>query len=207
MNNNINNQSSPSSQNRKGDPRIYLVTGFFFLCIISGGVFLGLYIFLPENNTQLWYPTAGLVLVAIPWAVWFLTYLYRCFSPRHTPCPPCKSIPRSASDEMETSGNAPTNASYNESHLQSNAQQPHDDGGRHVHFGGVVVISEYDNTDDNNYDDDDNSITSSDEQDGHERVERRLEAEHGGRTSLSDRKENSVDHRESEIPLTLSGSS
>ncbi|XP_050225024.1 uncharacterized protein LOC126674592 isoform X2 [Mercurialis annua] len=136
-NNNINNHNN-HHHIRKGDARIYIVTAIFFSCIISGGVFLALYIFLPLHKSQPWFPTAGLILVAIPWFFWFLLYLYRCCSPKHTPCPPCKSIP--GSEETEASAIAPTNTYVvddDESHLRSlttptpplqQQQQPPDDG-------------------------------------------------------------------------------
>lgn len=79
-------QSSPSpssTEERKGDPRFYLLSAFFFSCIVTGGLFLGLYIFLPPDETQPWYPIPGLILVAIPWIFWFLTYIYRCIRPKN----------------------------------------------------------------------------------------------------------------------------
>ncbi|XP_050225023.1 uncharacterized protein LOC126674592 isoform X1 [Mercurialis annua] len=221
-NNNINNHNN-HHHIRKGDARIYIVTAIFFSCIISGGVFLALYIFLPLHKSQPWFPTAGLILVAIPWFFWFLLYLYRCCSPKHTPCPPCKSIP--GSEETEASAIAPTNTYVvddDESHLRSlttptpplqQQQQPPDDGERHVHFGGVVVITEYDDNENNNnvhindnYDDDDDdddvtSFNSSIDQDGHLGVGRRLEAELG---VCAEKQRDG--RRESELPLNFSGS-
>ncbi|KAJ9179815.1 hypothetical protein P3X46_008135 [Hevea brasiliensis] len=188
-------------EERKGDPRIYFLSAFFFSCIVSGGVLLGLYIFLPLDQTQPWYPFAGLILEAIPWIFWFSTYIYRCIKPQYIPSQPFKSVPRSKSGDVEASATAPTNPS---SHLNSQMNSTNDveqsanehstnEGGRHVHFGGVNVIREYnDDNQDNN--------SSNDEQDGHEGSE----AEHGGSTSPSQEREKTVDSRESEIPLTSS---
>ncbi|KAJ9185659.1 hypothetical protein P3X46_005261 [Hevea brasiliensis] len=193
-------QPSPSPsplEERKGDPRIYFLSAFFFSCIVSGGVFLGLYIFLPPDETQPWYPISGFILVAIPWIFWFLTYIYRCIRPIHTHSEPCKSFPRS------TSTVAATNPSSNKSHLNFLMPSPndvehsvneHSNGvGRHVRFGRVIVISEYDDYNhENNSNNDDHDI-----HDG-------SEAEHTSSTSPSQEEEKMVDSRESEILLTCS---
>ncbi|KAE7996189.1 hypothetical protein FH972_000931 [Carpinus fangiana] len=63
---------------RKEDVRIYVVSILFFACIVAGGFLLCLYIFLPQTNSTSLYPVAGLILVGIPWAFWFLACLYRC---------------------------------------------------------------------------------------------------------------------------------
>lgn len=70
-------------QGRAGDPRIYVVTALFLVCIISGGFLLGLYIFLPPKNVRTWYPAAALILLGIPWIFWFFTYFYRCIRPHN----------------------------------------------------------------------------------------------------------------------------
>nr|KYP34365.1 hypothetical protein KK1_044695 [Cajanus cajan] len=66
---------------RKGDVRIYLISGFFLACTIGGGVFLCMYIIHGDSKFVNFYLIAGMTLVAIPWLSWFLIYLYRCFKP------------------------------------------------------------------------------------------------------------------------------
>lgn len=38
------------------------------------------YMVLPESEIASWIPTLGVTLVCLPWAFWFLTFLYRLFS-------------------------------------------------------------------------------------------------------------------------------
>lgn len=78
---------------RKGDVRAYIVSGIFFSCIVSGGIFLGLYMFLPQTQSSAWYPILGMILVSIPWTFWFFTFLYWCFK-RDQPPPLFDSIAR-----------------------------------------------------------------------------------------------------------------
>ncbi|KAF3968866.1 hypothetical protein CMV_007288 [Castanea mollissima] len=117
---------------RKEDLRIYIISFLFFSCIVCGGVFLSIYLFLPQSQSSSWYPIVGLILVGVPWLFWFLAYLYRCIKPRHDeseinqggcnndgPCPPAVS------------------ATSDESPLDS----PGGGGGeRRVHFGAVIVL-------------------------------------------------------------------
>ncbi|XP_004510203.1 uncharacterized protein [Cicer arietinum] len=70
---------------RKGDVRIYIISCFFFACTIGGGIFLSLYIFLPESESVTWHLIAGMILVAIPWISWFVIFLYRCIRPINVP--------------------------------------------------------------------------------------------------------------------------
>ncbi|KAL5982739.1 hypothetical protein ACLOJK_016815 [Asimina triloba] len=68
----------PPTPERTTDLRIWIVSSLFFVFIIAGGTFLGLYIAHPETEENSWYPVAGMVLVAIPWFFWFMTFCYRC---------------------------------------------------------------------------------------------------------------------------------
>ncbi|CAK8560113.1 unnamed protein product [Lathyrus sativus] len=66
---------------RKGDLRIYVISCFFFACTIGGGIFLCMYIFLPDSEVVSWYLYVGMTLVAIPWLSWFIIFIYRCIRP------------------------------------------------------------------------------------------------------------------------------
>ncbi|CAN8300331.1 unnamed protein product [Cochlearia groenlandica] len=63
-------------EQRKGDPRVYIITFLFLSCIISGGVFLGLYLLLSDPNPL--FLQAGMLFVGVPWLFWFLAYVYSC---------------------------------------------------------------------------------------------------------------------------------
>ncbi|EXB36696.1 hypothetical protein L484_016947 [Morus notabilis] len=120
-------------EQRKGDVRVYIVSGFFFSCIVSGGVFLGLYMFLPETQSSAWYPIAGMILVSVPWAFWFFTFLYRCFKPDHPP----PQFDGSTRDPLTANGSPMTNPMASES---PNGESPGGGGERRVQFGPAVVL-------------------------------------------------------------------
>lgn len=167
---------------RKGDARIYVVSFLFFDCIVAGGVLLCLYIFLPQTNPASSYPIAGMVLVGIPWAFWFLAYLYGCCKPRADPQP----------EERESShGQAPPAAPASDPTTTantSNAESPVNSpvGERHVRFGAVIVRGNEDCGDQRELD--------------------HAKEVHGPRDD-ADADKLAVGSRESEMPLTLSVSS
>ncbi|KAK4269840.1 hypothetical protein QN277_022947 [Acacia crassicarpa] len=142
--------------NRKNDVRIYIIFVVFFICSITGGILLCLYIFLPSANSDSgsWFAILGLVLVAIPWIVWFVIYMYQCFKPitlidaggkfresiNHdnnnnqpssdtpkSPAAPCEAVARPSVSSYE----------YLTPHSQNNSGGG---GERHVHFGAVMVM-------------------------------------------------------------------
>lgn len=39
---------------------------------------MGTYLAYPETSSTAWYPEVGIALVAIPWAFWLMTFMYRC---------------------------------------------------------------------------------------------------------------------------------
>ncbi|GMN61538.1 hypothetical protein TIFTF001_030632 [Ficus carica] len=137
---------------RKGDVRVYIVSGIFFSCIVSGGIFLGLYMFLPQTQSSAWYPILGMILVSIPWTFWFFTFLYWCFKPDQPP-PQFdssarfskgggSSTTREPSPTFNGSNGAATaaNPSTSESPI---GDSPGGGGGgcdRRVQFGPVVVL-------------------------------------------------------------------
>uniref|UniRef100_A0A6N2K9R2 Uncharacterized protein n=1 Tax=Salix viminalis TaxID=40686 RepID=A0A6N2K9R2_SALVM len=124
---------------RKGDLRIYAAVALFSACLVSGGVLLVLYIFLPLSNVKSWYPIAGMILVAAPWVFWFLTYIYQCIRPPvdFTRSEPCKSPAGSPFSGKEGAAISPRNPPFDDE-----PRRPSSDGIRHVHFGGVVVVSD-----------------------------------------------------------------
>ncbi|XP_022155761.1 uncharacterized protein LOC111022806 [Momordica charantia] len=114
-------------EERKGDARILIISGVIFLCIISGGLLLGLYLYLPQSESTDWYPIVGIVLVATPWIFWLLVYLYHCFKPAAQPQPPRFNAFNSSTNRAPPAANP------------SGAESPNCDspggGKRRVHFG------------------------------------------------------------------------
>ncbi|KAF3624783.1 putative pentatricopeptide repeat-containing protein-like [Capsicum annuum] len=64
-------------EEKAGDFRVPLISSFFCLCVLTGGVLLVLYIFVPNYSTP-WFPAVGLLLVGSPYIFWLLTYIYTC---------------------------------------------------------------------------------------------------------------------------------
>ncbi|KAF5735284.1 hypothetical protein HS088_TW15G00786 [Tripterygium wilfordii] len=176
-------------EEKRGDIRIYIITGFIFVCIVAGGIFLGLYIFLPVAESKSWYPIAGIVLVAIPWAFWFLMYIYRCCAPKNVQSQERSNMHRSAAPSTTT---RTTNERLS---VESPISSP--DGKRHVHFGAVVVLGTGDKV---------NNVGGGDEDDEDDLEENNSGRQHEGRVTL-DEKSDLVASRESEMPLTLGVSS
>ncbi|KAL8500625.1 hypothetical protein ACS0TY_020270 [Phlomoides rotata] len=65
---------------KEGDIRVPLAFTVFLLCVMTGGIFLVFYVFVPSLS-QPWYPTAALLLIGTPWLFWLLTFIYTCMKP------------------------------------------------------------------------------------------------------------------------------
>jgi Na+-transporting NADH:ubiquinone oxidoreductase subunit NqrD len=61
-----------------GSGCLWLVTVLLFLSLLAGGACLVAYILLPPSQTPAWLPAVGLAFVALPWAFWIVTCMYRC---------------------------------------------------------------------------------------------------------------------------------
>ncbi|KAL3832978.1 hypothetical protein ACJIZ3_007714 [Penstemon smallii] len=62
---------------RERDLRVPLISSLLCLLVSAGGIFLVLYVYVP-NLSQPWYPIAAFVLIGSPWIFWLFTYLYTC---------------------------------------------------------------------------------------------------------------------------------
>ncbi|KAF8047081.1 hypothetical protein N665_3217s0003 [Sinapis alba] len=122
-------------EQRRGDPRIYIVTLLFLSCIVTGGVLLGLYLLFPDPN-PLFLP-AGMFFVGIPWLFWFLAYLYSCV------LKPCTvSVSKSVATFDPEKGE--------EKNIKENATSASDpvavvesiEGEKDVQLGNVVVVEQ-----------------------------------------------------------------
>ncbi|KAE8721402.1 hypothetical protein F3Y22_tig00016066pilonHSYRG00057 [Hibiscus syriacus] len=126
----------------KGDFRIYVVLAIFFVSIVTGGVFLCLYMFQPEEQSMPWYSIVGIVLVGIPWIFWIATYIYRCIA--HCFCA------SNGGHVQGEHGSVTKKKSYaSEGHARRSMHSSENGGSppgtpdgdqRHVHFGDVVMV-------------------------------------------------------------------
>lgn len=127
-------------EGREGDIRVPLVSALFCLFVIAGGVFLILYVYLPENS-QPWYPIVALLLIGSPWIFWFLTYIYTCIKAccrRGTRIEDRQSSKRAAPRAVSTNSAMNRTVSAGQSTKDNNniSTGP----APHVHFGEVVVM-------------------------------------------------------------------
>ncbi|XP_010492719.1 PREDICTED: uncharacterized protein LOC104770068 [Camelina sativa] len=129
---------------RKGDPRIYIVTLLFLSCILSGGVLLGLYLVQSDPNPL--FLQAGMFFVGVPWLFWFLAYVYSCV------LKPCTvSVSKSVANyDPEKGDPAEKNVNNNTTPENVTATSVSDtatrnsprEGEKHVQFGNVVVLGD-----------------------------------------------------------------
>ncbi|XP_030550669.1 uncharacterized protein LOC115755418 [Rhodamnia argentea] len=187
---------------RDGDARVQTVICLFFLCVVTGGVFLCLYIFLPETESNSWFYLAGIVLEAIPWCFWLLGYLYSCFRPR-----PANDPSKGFSARVNSTAVAPVPAPVN--NPQSPAKDsPHsedndDDEQRRVHFGAVIVMgNEEQNGHQSGVEGLNNDALGNGEDGGDH-----SHSNTGSTSSTLNDHDLSIGSRESEMPLTLGASS
>ncbi|CAK9185244.1 unnamed protein product [Ilex paraguariensis] len=124
-------------EEREGDIRVPLISALFCLFVISGGVFLVVYVYVP-NLSEPWFPMAAFLLIGSPWIFWFLTYIYTCIKAcfRRTPVDD-RQISRRGS--LAT---PPPPKTANTAVLPSNDEPPENSpkDGRHVHFGEAAVV-------------------------------------------------------------------
>lgn len=64
-------------ESREGDCRVPLISAIFCICLATGGVLLGIYVFSPSVSEP-WFPVVAFVMIGIPWMFWFVTYIYAC---------------------------------------------------------------------------------------------------------------------------------
>ncbi|KAK2998835.1 hypothetical protein RJ639_023537 [Escallonia herrerae] len=128
-------------EQKEGDVRVPLISSLFGICVVTGGIFLVLYAFVPDMS-QPWFPIAALVLIGSPWLFWLMTYLYTCIKvcchgtrveDHQTSKRGHQTIHRTT-----TTTNTASAMARNVSRGDSPVNSP--DGGRHVQFGTAVVM-------------------------------------------------------------------
>ncbi|KAI3918417.1 hypothetical protein MKX01_041737 [Papaver californicum] len=194
-------------EKKQGDARIYLVSCVLFFCIVAGGVFLALYIHLPESESSAWYPAAGMILVGIPWIFWLLTLIYSCLK---------KLVLGSINSDKNnnnnnnnkvapvvSNGNGGRTSGASTSTRSSTESNPvaGNGGAGHVRFGGATVVG----------DEEDDGVESVDDNDRDSDLDREgdggLSSRIGPTRSSSSNGEGSslsVGSHESELPLAFS---
>jgi uncharacterized membrane protein len=80
-----------------GSGCLWLVTVLLLLSLLAGGACLVVYILVPPSEAPEWLPAVGLALVALPWAFWIVTCMYRCVKARAAVVPAASSM-RSRAD-------------------------------------------------------------------------------------------------------------
>lgn len=124
---------------RSGDGRIWAVTFVFLLCIVGGGALLAVYIMSPAEGVDTYrYAVAGMVLVAIPWLFWLLTFLYRCSCKASRPGSPTRDRGGVAAAAVLTAvvGTGTTTVAMPAEALDQSVGG----GERRVRFGGATVL-------------------------------------------------------------------
>lgn len=176
-------------EERRIDSRIFIVvTGSMFLCIIGGGLLLGLYLFLPESQSPDWYPIAGIVLVSTPWFFWFFVLLYNCFKSRFNGSVNQSSANRQPAANNNNNGGGGGGGGgativANLPEVESPVCDSPGDGKRRVHFGAVVVLG------------------------NKSQIDRNSSSNESQQSSSMEPTNNVVRSRESEVPLRSSTSS
>ncbi|KAJ9177843.1 hypothetical protein P3X46_013009 [Hevea brasiliensis] len=174
----------PVAEPTSGRLFIWLISCFLFTCVTVGGIFLLLYIVLPQNQAKPWLPIVGVTLVCLPWIFWCFTCLYRIISRALGIRVVIRcgggggdggSSARTRSNVSNTSRNV---ASHEPANLNSPLEPAEEEDGRGVQFGGAAVLGEGD--------------------DDHEKKNANLRSLS---TSISSN-DLSVASRESEMPLT-----
>ncbi|CAL1361905.1 unnamed protein product [Linum trigynum] len=134
---------------KQEDLVICFITIVLFVCIILGGIFLGMYLFLPPHRVRYWYPLAGIGLVSMPWLFWFITYLYIRLKQRIYRNPKYEKPPRSSRRSslkepslLQPPSDAEANVKPNDVEVNEPIlRTPSDSSSKHVRFGGVVVFN------------------------------------------------------------------
>ncbi|KAK4349281.1 hypothetical protein RND71_032036 [Anisodus tanguticus] len=123
-------------EDRDEDLIVPLISCFFCICVTLGGVFLVIYLFVP-NISQPWFLPVALLLVGSPWIFWFLTYMYTCI--KRCCCSTGKLDNRhisrgtSRASTMSNPGMARNVSTRN----STNSRKDNNDE-KHVKFAGVV---------------------------------------------------------------------
>ncbi|KAL1195484.1 hypothetical protein V5N11_030755 [Cardamine amara subsp. amara] len=183
---------------RKGDPRIYIVTLLFLSCIISGGVLLGLYLLLSDPNPL--FLQAGMFFVGVPWLFWFLAYVYSCVLKPFT-----VSVTKSVANFDPEKGKSDNNVNKTPENTTSasdpvaSATTPTGESEKHVQFGNVVVLGNEEGGKEKEEGSSNNLIQNRTEEEQENQENRRSNSR-----SDDDDDESSVDEECDRTPLRLS---
>lgn len=116
------------SEGRRSNVCVWIISCLLFLNLLAGGGFLVLYITLPETEDTIWFPIAGMILVAIPWVFWTITCIYQSIKTRNGG----EKEPAAEASAL----NSPVAAAAHDSPIDSPG------GARKVRFGNAIVVGD-----------------------------------------------------------------
>lgn len=138
---------------REGDCRVPLISSLLCIFVGAGGILLFIYVFRPSVSKP-WFPVASFLLIGSPWIFWVLTYTYTCIKA-------CVRHRRLYDHQISSFHARSTTSSHNNNNKNNKNAKNHesssavnndpssrsgngdgDDDGKHVHFGGVVVMDQ-----------------------------------------------------------------
>ncbi|KQJ91989.1 uncharacterized protein LOC106866788 [Brachypodium distachyon] len=118
---------------------VWAVAALLLAAALAGGGCLALSLALPPADAPPWLPAAGLALVALPWAFWIATCLYRCCC-SWSPSAPAGVVERQPSRSVVP---LPSSANLKSALSRKNHEKrPPDEAPRRVRFGDSVVLGE-----------------------------------------------------------------
>ncbi|KAK9668920.1 hypothetical protein RND81_13G095900 [Saponaria officinalis] len=129
-----------------GSCYIWFILISLFICLISGGAFLVLYMTRPVTRDTSWYPDVGISLVCLPWFFWILLIVYRivsrtfCF---RMVCWGANAMPVERGDNVMVDEGLENGSSYVTARTSYvTAETP---SSRKIHFEDTSLVNEQDN--------------------------------------------------------------
>ncbi|XP_027108969.1 uncharacterized protein LOC113782608 [Coffea eugenioides] len=127
-------------ESREGDCRVPLISSIFCVCVTTGGVLLAMYVFMPSVSEP-WFPIAAFILIGSPWIFWVFTYIYTCIKAccRHNGLND-RRLSRRRNATISNNAMARNESINDQPSAASAAAVNSPREGKHVQFGGVVVM-------------------------------------------------------------------
>jgi hypothetical protein len=133
----------PRQRQQPGNVWVWVVVALLLLCLLAGGGCLVLYLTLPPAEAPQWLATAGLGLVALPWAFWTVTCAYRCCCPAAEAAPAGGNAIAERQPSSRRSAVAPLPSSKGlKSARRAEGSSTASSGTRRVRFGEATVLGE-----------------------------------------------------------------
>lgn len=123
---------------REGDLRVPLISFLLCLCVLIGGIFLFLYLFVP-NLSEPWFPPIALILIGFPWLLWLLTYIYTCIKR----CFGVSSNNMEANRQISRRASTMANSRMARNASTSNGSNNNNVNGKQAQFGAASLNSSH----------------------------------------------------------------